>query len=99
MGKGPARVLAAAVAALLAAALAGPVSANTTLIDQPGSLGKLSAEQITKLAAQANHRSIILLKNQHRELPPRPGNISRRAEAVRSDQESVKDELATLHDF
>jgi hypothetical protein len=97
MGKGPARVLAAAVAALLAAALAGPVSADTTLIDRPGSLGKLSAEQITKLAAEANHRSIILLKNQHRELPPRPGNISRRAEAVRSDQESVKDELATLH--
>jgi Subtilase family len=97
MGKRPARVLAAAVAALFAAALAIPVSANTTLVDRPGSLGKLSADQITRLAAQANQRSIILLKNQHRELPPRPGNISRRAQAVRSDQESVRDELAVLH--
>jgi Subtilase family/Peptidase inhibitor I9 len=90
----------AAVGALLALALADPASAAAGgQLARAGQArpGPLSAADITRLAANANNRSIILFKNQHPELAPRPGTAARRASAVDSDQAGVKGELAQLH--
>jgi Subtilase family len=93
----PGRLLVSAAAVFLLTASAGPVNASAAAsVYSGGSLGRLSADQIAKLAAQANQRSIIVLKNQHREVPARPSLASRRARVVEADQAEIKDELRTL---
>jgi hypothetical protein len=100
MGIRPGRLLVAAGIFLLLTGFAGPAEAAAapSLVSRygNGSLGKLSAEQITKLAAQANQRSIIILKDQHAEVPARPNLASRRAQAVEAEQSGIKEELRTL---
>ncbi|MBJ7597057.1 S8 family serine peptidase [Candidatus Nephthysia bennettiae] len=91
------RLLISAVAVFLLAAFAGPVDASAAASRfGAGSLGKLSADEITKLAGQADQRSIIVLKNQHSELPAVPNLAARRSQAVDSDQAGIKSELSTL---
>jgi subtilase family protein len=100
MGIRPGRLLVAAGIFLLLTGFASPAEAVAapSLVSRygNGSLGKLSAEQITKLAAQANQRSIIILKDQHSEVPARPNLASRRAQAVEAEQSGIKEELRTL---
>lgn len=93
----PGRLLVSAASVFLLLAFAGPVEAAAASSRYSGgSLGSLSADQITKLAAQANQRSIILLKNQHPDVPARPDLASRRARTVEADQAGIKGELSTL---
>ena len=90
------RVLVAAAAFLLAA-FAAPVDAGAASSRYTGgSLGSLSADQIANLAAQADQRSIVILKNQHPEVPARPDLADRRAQAVDSEQAPLKSELNSL---
>jgi hypothetical protein len=97
MGIRPGRLLVSVAAVSLLAALAGPAVAGASdLPSSRGSLGKLSADEILKLSGQANQRSIILLKNQHRDLPARPSLASRRDQVVDADQASIKWELSAV---
>ena len=94
----PGRLLVSTAAVFLLAAFAGPVDASAAPSRYSGgSLGRLSADQITKLAAQADQRSIIILKNQHADVPARPNLASARARAVEADQAGIKSELSALH--
>jgi hypothetical protein len=91
------RLLVSTAAILLLAAFAGPVNASAAAPRQNGgTLGNLSADQIMKLAVQADQRSIIILKNQHADLPARPDLAARRAQVVDSDQARIKSELSAL---
>jgi hypothetical protein len=93
----PGRLLVSVAAVFLLAALAGPVDAGAAgLPSSGGSLGKLTADQIAKLSAQANQRSIIILKNQHRDIPARPSLAARRNQVVDSEQAGVRRELSAL---
>ena len=74
-----------------------PVDAGAQTAARNGTAGRLSPADIERLSAAANQRSIILFKNQHPELPPRPEVVSQRAQAVESDQAGIKGELAQLH--
>src|ERR1700737_5588513 len=74
-----------------------PVDGGAQTAPQNGTAGRLSPADIERLSAAANQRSIILFKNQHPELPPRPEVVSQRAQAVESDQAGIKGELAQLH--
>ncbi|PZR93905.1 MAG: hypothetical protein DLM67_13160 [Candidatus Nephthysia bennettiae] len=90
-------MLVSAAIVFLLTAFTGSVNASAAASGYSGgSLGRLSADEIAKLAAQANQRSIIVLKDQHREVPARSGLASRRARAVEADQAEIKDELRTL---
>jgi hypothetical protein len=61
---------------------------------QPSSL---SAADIQRLSAMADHRSIIIFKNQHPDLPARGATGAQRTRAVDADQASTRRELAQLH--
>ncbi|HEY7199733.1 MAG TPA: S8 family serine peptidase, partial [Candidatus Dormibacteraeota bacterium] len=88
------RLVAAMVGVLLPLALGGQAFAATQ-----GSpvAGVLSVADVTRLSADATQRSIIVLRNQHRETPARAGTAGARASAVESDQRAIKSELAALH--
>jgi hypothetical protein len=94
MHRMPRRLVAAMVGVLLPLALGGQAFAATQ-----GSpvAGVLSVADVTRLSADATQRSIIVLRNQHRETPARAGTADARAGAVESDQRAIKGELATLH--
>ena len=59
-----------------------PLDAGALAAGQNGKLGRLSGADIGRLAAQANQRSIILFKNQHPEVPPRPEVVTQRAQGA-----------------
>ncbi|MFZ0217369.1 MAG: S8 family serine peptidase, partial [Candidatus Dormiibacterota bacterium] len=89
-----ARVLGVALGMLLPLSLAVPARAASVAGSVQAS--RLTPEQIAQLSAQANEKSIIVLKNQHPELPPVPSNTTRRAQAVQSDQAPITGELQQL---
>lgn len=89
----------AAIGSLVPLALPAPAGAAGS---PPAGLAhrqssRLSPAEVARLAAQANLKSIVIFKNQHPELPPRPDLINARSSAVDSDQAAVKDELSQLH--
>src|SRR5579859_4838388 len=91
------RLATAAAASLLALAAALPAqAAGGPLTSQRGALGKLTADQVTALAAQADQPSFIIFKNQHAEAPAAGATLNQRRQAVEADQAPVKGELAQL---
>jgi Subtilase family len=81
-------------AALLPLALASPAAASTRTPD-PGA--PLTPADVARLSANATERSIIVLRNQHPELPARGAGAAARVATVRSDQQAVTSELDQLH--
>src|SRR5690242_2320637 len=60
--------------------------------------GALSPSDVARLSASPTQRVIVLLRDQHREVPGRStgGERSRRAAAIVSDQSRIARELAAL---
>ncbi|MBV9291485.1 MAG: protease inhibitor I9 family protein, partial [Frankiales bacterium] len=57
----------------------------------------LSKADIQRLAAHANKRVIVIMKNQHASLQPGVSHLAARAAATRSTESAVVSELRTLH--
>ncbi len=57
----------------------------------------LSVADIQRLSADANQRVIVILRNQHANLPARGATRSMRAAVVATDQQSVLGELSQIH--
>jgi hypothetical protein len=57
----------------------------------------LSAVDIARLSAHPTERVIVLLRNQHPEIPAVAGRAPVRAAALAADQRPIASELATLH--
>jgi len=61
------------------------------------SSGGLSADDVQRLAADATRHVIVLLRDQHGDLPARGATRVRRVAAVAGDQHPILDELAQLN--
>lgn len=59
--------------------------------------GSLSPDDVQRLAAHADQRVLVLLRDQHRALPDRGSMRSARAAAITADQGSILAELGQLH--
>ncbi len=59
--------------------------------------GGLSAADVLRLSSTANQRVMIILRNQHADLPARGATRPQRLAAVASDQAAILSELAQLH--
>jgi hypothetical protein len=90
------RLVTAMLGALLPLALGGNAMASAGSLPA-GQPGPLSAADVVRLSADANQRSIIVLRNQHRELPAKGASVPARTTAVDADQRQVKSELSQLH--
>src|SRR5882724_4520293 len=85
-------------AALLPVALSGTaVAATTPHHVVPGKPSVLSAAQVSKLSANATHRSIIVFKNQLPSMPATRADAQRRISAVATAQRGVRSQLAQVH--
>ena len=90
----PVRLLPAVLAALPMLMGGSAFAANRSPVFQ-GQPSVLPQAEIERLAANADKRSIIILKNQHPEAPPRIAT-GQRQQAVDSDQAPIRGELAQL---
>ena len=63
----------------------------------PGRPSVLLPADIQRLAADATERSIIILKNQHPDLPATGAAATQRVHAVDADQSGIRSELTQLH--
>jgi hypothetical protein len=82
-------------AATLPLAMTGQASAASQA--GGGQSGSLSPADIVRLSAGADQRSIVILRDQHAELPANPASASSRAAAVESDQRGIRAELNQIH--
>jgi hypothetical protein len=82
-------------AATLPLAMTGQASAASPAAG--GQSSSLSPADIVRLSAGADQRSIVILRDQHAELPANRAGAGSRAAAVESDQRGVRAELNQLH--
>ncbi|MDQ2829783.1 MAG: S8 family serine peptidase, partial [Chloroflexota bacterium] len=59
--------------------------------------GGLSAAEVTRLAQNADQHVIVILRNQHPNLPARGATRNMRTSAIATDQQSVLNELSQVH--
>jgi hypothetical protein len=85
-----------AAGTLLALGSAGPALAAVPAPPTPGFPGPLTAADVSRLAAGAGQRSIVVLRNQHPELPARGATAGARASTIDADQAALRGELARL---
>lgn len=74
------------------ATAAGVAPAHVT----PGQFSVLSAADVQRLSDQATEQSIIILKNQHPDLPATGAAATQRVHAVDADQAGIRSELSQL---
>ena len=90
------RFLMAVVAgALLSAVAGGPALAAPP--PQPGGTAPLTPADVSRLSAGAAQRSIVILRNQHPELPARGATAASRVRTVDGEQAPLRGELGALH--
>src|SRR5258708_37674064 len=83
--------------------LLAPATASRAFAQAPVAIGgarsqsALSPADVARLAGGATGRSIVILRNQHADLPARGVSAGARANAVAGDQASVRRELWQLH--
>jgi len=102
MGLRPRQLALAGAAALLPLALGGQAFAAggaNPLLQHTRRAGPsvLSPADIQRLSANATNRSIIILKDQHANLPARGPSAHQRTQVVDADQSAIKSELSQLH--
>src|ERR1051326_5586096 len=90
------RLVVAMVVSLLPLALGGQALASGAGGWQ-GLPSVLTAADVARLSANATNRSIIVLRNQHGEVPARAATAASRARTEASDQAPIRSELSTLH--
>lgn len=97
-GLGKAALTGAVVVSTAVGVVAGaPVAAGAGLSLSPsGWTGHLSSHQVASLSAQADHRVIVLLRNEHTNLAGQ-ANESKRASAFNSDRAPIVGQLQQLH--
>src|SRR2546423_13163011 len=88
------RVLTAVAGAVLAVASGGPVLAAPPA---PGGPAPLAVADVARLSADATQRSIVILRNQHPELPARGATAGSRARSVDGEQAPLRSELGLVH--
>jgi hypothetical protein len=81
---------------VLPAVMGGSAHATTRQPVFQGQPSVLSAAEVERLAANANNRSVVILKNQHPEAPPRVASAQRQ-QAEDADQAPIRGELAQLN--
>jgi hypothetical protein len=86
-----------AAGTLLALGSGSPAVAAPAAPPAPGTHGPLTAADVARLAAGADRRSIVILRNQHAELPARGVTAAARTRSVDGDQAPLRSELALLH--
>src|SRR5262245_1752169 len=88
------RVLTVVAGMLLAAASGGPALAAPA---QPGGQAPLTMADVARLSADATQRSIVILRDQHPELPARGITAATRARSLDGEQAPLRSELALVH--
>jgi hypothetical protein len=83
-----------AAASVVAATVVLPASASTAPIHTYPSA--LSPADLARLSASPIQKVIVILRNQHPEVPGAPGRVAARAATLKGDQAHITNELATL---
>jgi len=90
------RVLTAVAGVVLAVASGGPALAAPAPA-QPGAQAPLTMADVARLSADATQRSIVILRDQHPELPARGATAASRARSLDGEQAPLRSELALVH--
>ncbi len=86
-----------AIATLRHATAASVLAAQSGLLaHRSGDIGSLSVADVQRLAQNANQHIIIILRDQHPNLPARGAAQRERAAAIATDQQSVLSELSQV---
>ena len=85
----------AAVSTLLLAG-GGPTPV-TAAAPPPARSGSLTMADVARLSAGATQPSIIILRNQHRELPARGATATARTRTLDGEQAALRSELSQVH--
>src|SRR2546423_3323832 len=84
--------------AVMAGALLAAASAGTALASPaPPQPGQLTPADVARLSADATQRSIVVLRDQHPELPARGATAGARARSVDGEQAPLRGELGLVH--
>jgi Subtilase family len=90
-------LVAIAAGALLALAGGGPALAAQAGPPNPGVPSPLTPADVARLAGNATERSIVILRDQHADLPARGATAAARARSVDGDQAPLRSELSLVH--
>jgi len=75
----------------------GADNAGGTTVPSRNYPGGLSAAEVTRLAQNADQHVVVILRDQHANLPARGATRNMRAAVVATDQQSVLSELSQVH--